>query len=116
MLYWSDDGDLMSLRYNRWKANFMEQRHEGLKIWSEPLVKLRMPTIVDLRSDPFEKAPMGSIYHSDWMAHRMFLFVPAQAIVAQWVSSFKEFPPRQKPASFSIDEVMKKLEATPSGK
>jgi arylsulfatase len=77
---------------------------------------LRVPLIFNLRADPFEKAQHESIYHADWMAHRVFLLVPAQAYVAKWISSFKEFPPRQKPASFSIDEVMKKLEEGPRGK
>jgi arylsulfatase A-like enzyme len=116
IMYWSDDGDLMALRYTRWKVIFMEQRNEGLKVWSEPFVKLRFPTLIDLRSDPFEKAPVGAIYYNDWLAHRMFAFVPAQAFVAKWISSFKDFPPRQKPASFSLDEVMKKLEEGPRGK
>jgi arylsulfatase A-like enzyme len=114
MLYWSDDGDLMALRYTRWKVIFQEQRAEGFKVWSDPFVKLRFPMLVDLRSDPFEKAPQGAINYNDWAAHRMFVLVPAQAYVAKWLSSFQEFPPRQKPASFSIDEVMKKLEAGPS--
>jgi arylsulfatase len=116
MMYWSDDGDLMALRYTRWKVIFQEQRNEGMKVWSEPFVKLRFPTLIDLRSDPFEKAPMGSIYYYDWAAHRMFALVPAQAFVAKWISSFKEFPPRQKPASFSVDEVMKKLEESSRGR
>jgi arylsulfatase len=116
MMYWSDDGDLMAMRYTRWKVNFQEQRAEGMKVWAEPFVKLRWPTVIDLRSDPFEKAPIGSIYYSDWSARRMFLLVPAQAFVAKWISSFKEFPPRQKPSSFSVDEVMKKLEAGSRGR
>jgi arylsulfatase len=116
MMYWSDDGDLMGMRYNRWKVNFLEQRAKGMNVWSEPFVRLRWPMIVDLRSDPFEKAPSDAIYYNDWAAHRMFLLVPAQAYVAKWISSFKDFPPRQKPASFSIDEVMKKLEAGSRGK
>jgi arylsulfatase len=116
MVYWSDDGDLMALRYTRWKVIFQEQRAEGFKVWSDPFVKLRFPMLIDLRSDPFEKAPQGSIYYNDWAAHRMFVLVPAQAYVAKWISSFQEFPPRQKPASFSVDEVMKKLEAGPRSK
>jgi arylsulfatase len=109
MLYWSDDGDLMALRYDKWKMHFVEQRAEGFRVWSEPQVKLRVPLIFNLRADPFEKAEHNSSYYSDWMFHRAFLLVPAQAYVARWVASFKEFPPRQKPASFSVDEVMKKL-------
>jgi arylsulfatase A-like enzyme len=110
-LYWSDDGDLMAMRYENWKAVFAEQRADGFKVWSEPLVKLRVPLLFNLRSDPFEKAQHESIYYNDWLVHRVFLLVPAQAFVARWISSFKDFPPRQKPASFSIDEVMQKLEA-----
>jgi arylsulfatase len=115
MLYWSDDGDLMALRYQQWKLSFLEQRAEGFRVWSEPQVKLRVPLIFNLRSDPFEKAQNESIYHADWMAHRVFVLVPAQEFVGKWISSFKEFPPRQKPASFSLDEVMHKLEAPPAG-
>jgi arylsulfatase len=110
MLYWSDDGDLMALRYDKWKIHFSVQRADGFKVWQEPLVSLRVPMLFNLRSDPFEKAEFESIYHEDWRVRRVFLLVPAQAYVAKWISSFKEFPPRQKPASFSIDDVMKKLE------
>jgi len=111
-LYWSDDGDLMGLRYNKWKAVFAEQRADGFRVWSEPVVKLRVSLIFNLRSDPFEKAQHESEYYRDWQVRRVFLLVPAQAYVAKWISSFKDFPPRQKPASFSVDEVMKKLENT----
>jgi len=113
-LYWSDDGDLMAFRYDKWKAVFAEQRKDGFEVWSEPLVKLRVPLLFNLRSDPFEKAQHESNYYRDWQLRRVFLLVPAQYFVAQWIQSFKDFPPRQKPASFSIDEIMRKLE-TPSG-
>jgi arylsulfatase len=111
IMYWSDDGDLMAMRYQQWKVVFLEQRAEAFTVWSEPQVKLRLPLIFNLRADPFEKAQHESIYYADWLAHRGFVLVPAQAFVGRWISSFKDFPPRQKPASFSIDEVMKKLEA-----
>ena len=111
MMYWSDDGDLMALRYEQWKMHFVEQRAEAFQVWSEPFVKLRVPLIFNLRADPFEKAQHESIYYADWLAHRAFLLVPAQVFVGKWISSFKDFPPRQKPASFSVDEVMKKLES-----
>jgi arylsulfatase len=116
MMYWSDDGDLMAMRYQNWKMHFLEQRADGFRVWSEPPVKLRVPLIFNLRSDPFEKAQHNSIYYADWQARRVFLLVPAQAYVAKWISSFKEFPPRQKPASFSVDEVMKKLEEGSRGR
>ena len=110
MLYWSDDGDLMALRYENWKAVFKEQRAESFQVWSEPMVELRVPKIFNLRSDPFERADHNAIYYNDWLIRRVFLLVPAQGFVAQWISSFKEFPPSQKPASFSIDQVMEKLD------
>ena len=113
-LYWSDDGDLMAFRYDKWKTVFSEQRAEGFEVWAEPLVKLRVPRLFNLRSDPFEKAQRESVYYSDWLVRRVFLLVPAQFFVGQWIQSFKDFPPRQKPASFSVDEVMRKLE-TPGG-
>ena len=113
-LYWSDDGDLMAFRYDKWKAVFAEQRAEGFEVWAEPIVKLRVPRLFNLRSDPFEKAQHESTYYQDWLVRRIYLLVPAQFFVGQWIQSFKDFPPRQKPASFSIDEVMKKLEK-PSG-
>jgi arylsulfatase len=115
-LYWSDDGDLMALRYDKWKMHFVEQRAEGFRVWSEPQVKLRVPLIFNLRSDPFEKAQHNSVYYADWQFRRVYLLVPAQVYVGKWISSFKEFPPRQKPASFSVDEVMKKLEAGSGGR
>jgi arylsulfatase A-like enzyme len=109
MLYWSDDGDLMALRYGNWKAVFKEQRAESFQVWSEPMVELRVPKLFNLRSDPFEKADKNSIYYNDWLVRRVFLLVPAQGFVAHWIQSFKDFPPSQKPASFSIDQVMEKL-------
>jgi len=110
MLYWSDDGDLMALRYGNWKAVFKEQRAESFQVWSEPMVNLRVPKIFNLRSDPFERADHNAIYYNDWLLRRVFLLVPAQGYVAQWIQSFKEFPPSQKPASFNLDQVMTKME------
>jgi arylsulfatase len=110
MLYWSDDGDLMALRYGNWKAVFKEQRAESFQVWSEPMVDLRVPKIFNLRSDPFERADHDAIYYNDWLLRRVFLLVPAQGFVAHWIASFKEFPPSQKPASFNLDQVMAKME------
>ena len=109
-LYWSDDGDLLALRYNPWKLVFMEQRAHGFDVWQEPFVRLRLPKLFNLCSDPFERADREGIGYPQWRIDRVFLLVPAQAYVAKWISSFKEFPPRQKPASFSIDQVMQKLQ------
>src|SRR4029450_5431748 len=83
-LYWSDDGDLMALRVNEWKIHFMVQRAHGFNVWKEPLVPLRAPDIVNLRSDPFERASEDAdMFYAKWMADLTFLLVPAQAIVGQ---------------------------------
>jgi len=107
-LYWSDDGDLMAIRVHQWKATFMEQRGVGFQVWQEPLVRLRVPKIYNLRADPFERGEDGFFY-TKWMADRVFLLVPAQLIVAEWIESFKDFPPRAKAASFSVDQVVESL-------
>jgi arylsulfatase A-like enzyme len=108
-LYWTDDGGLAALRYDQWKLVFMEQRAHGYEVWQEPLVTLRLPKLFTLRGDPFERADHEGIDYPKWRLERAFLLVPAQAFVGQWLQSFKEFPPRQKPASFSLDQVMAKL-------
>jgi len=107
--YFSDDGDLMALRYDRWKMVFAEQRAEGFDVWSNPLTVLRIPMLFDLRSDPFERANYESIYYRDWVLRRGFVLVPAQQYVAGFLQSFEEFPPSQTPASFSIDKVLKMM-------
>jgi len=109
IMYWSDDGDLLALRVGNWKAHFAEQRGEGLGIWLDPFVHLRAPRLYNLRSDPFERGD-EAIFYGKWMADRMFAFVPAQAVVAEFLKTFAEFPPRQKPASFSVDEALASAE------
>lgn len=108
--YFSDDGDLTALRYNNWKIVFAEQRAQGtLKVWSEPFVKLRVPKIFNLRMDPYERADITSNTYYDWVLNHAFILVPAQAYVAKFISTFKEFPPRQKAASFTVDQVLETL-------
>jgi arylsulfatase len=108
-LYWTDDGDLAALRYNQWKLQFLEQRAHSFDVWQEPFVRLRVPKLFTLRGDPFERADHEGIDYERWRFERIFLLVPAQSFVANWLASFKEFPPRQKPASFSLDAVMEQL-------
>ena len=105
-LYWTDDGDVAALRYDQWKICFLEQRAHGINVWQEPFVKLRLPKLFNLRSDPFERADHEAIDYGRWRAERMFAFAPAAAYVSRWLESFREFPPRQKPGSFSLDRVM----------
>ncbi len=110
IFYFSDDGDLTALRYNDWKAIFMEQKTEAtLRAWMEPFVPLRVPLIINLRRDPFERGPITSNTYYDWLIDRVFLLVPAQDYVGQFLATFKEYPPRQKAASFSLEKVMETL-------
>jgi arylsulfatase A-like enzyme len=111
IIYFSDDGDLVGLRYDNWKFVFAEQRVQGtVMIWAEPFVFLRVPKIFNLRTDPFERADITSNTYWDWMIDRVYLTYAAQFIVREFLETFLEFPPRMKPASFSIDEVLKKME------
>ncbi|MCF7983781.1 MAG: arylsulfatase [Thiohalocapsa sp.] len=115
IFYFSDDGDLTALRYGDWKLIFLEQKATGtLRVWMEPFVELRVPLMENLRRDPYERAEITSNTYYDWVIDRAFLMVPAQAYVAQFLETFQEFPPRQKAASFSLDQVMEKL-APPGG-
>jgi arylsulfatase len=110
IFYFSDDGDLTALRYMDWKLIFMEQRAEAtFQAWMEPFVPLRVPLIFNLRRDPYERAQITSNTYFDWLLDRAYLLVPAQAYVGQFLETFKEYPPRQKAASFSLDQVMEKL-------
>jgi arylsulfatase A-like enzyme len=110
IFYFSDDGDLTALRYNDWKILFMEQQTAGtLRVWMDPFVPLRVPLIFNLRRDPYERATITSNTYHDWQIDRAFMLVPAQAYVGEFMKTFKEFPPRQKAASFSLDQVMEKL-------
>jgi arylsulfatase len=110
IFYFTDDGDLSALRYEDWKLIFLEQRVEAtLQAWAEPFVPLRIPLIFHLRRDPYERAQITSNTYYDWLLDRAFLLVPAQTYVGKFLATFKEFPPRQKAASFSLDQVMEKL-------
>ncbi len=108
--YFSDDGDLTGLRYDNWKVVFAQQRSPGtLAIWGEPFVKTRIPWLYNLRMDPYEKASVTSNTYWDWYLNHVYLLLPAQQYVGQFLSTFKDFPPRQKAASFTIDQVMEQL-------
>jgi arylsulfatase A-like enzyme len=110
-LYFNDDAQLVALRYDNWKIVFMEQRVKGtMQIWAEPFVTLRVPKIFNLRTDPYEMADVTSNTYYDWILEHVFLLVPAQAFVGNFLTTFKDFPPRQKAASFNLDEVLKKMQ------
>ena len=114
VFYFSDDGDLTALRYGDWKLIFMEQRVEATsEAWANPFTPLRVPLLFNLRRDPYERAQVTSNTYFDWVIDRFFMMVPAQAYVGNFLATFKEFPPRQKAASFSLDKVLEEL-ATPT--
>ena len=92
----------------------MEQQAHGLEVWTQPLVQLRLPKLFNLRSDPFERAQHEAGDYVRWFVEHAFVLVPAQAIVAQHLASFQQFPPRQKPGSFSVEQAMEKLRNPPS--
>jgi arylsulfatase A-like enzyme len=115
-IYFDDDGNLVALRVGNWKTVFLEQRCEGtLRIWAEPFTVLRVPKLYNLRTDPYERADTTSNTYWDWYVSKGYMIMAAQAIVSQFLETFKEFPPRQKAASFTIDQAMEKMEASFSG-
>ena len=110
-IYFNDDGDLVALRYANWKVVFEEQRAPGtLLVWAEPFTKLRVAKFFDLHADPYERADITSNTYLDWMLDRAYIMYGAQAYVAKFLETFKEFPPSQRAASFTVDQVMEKLQ------
>jgi hypothetical protein len=101
----------LALRFDNWKVVFMEQRVQGtLQIWAEPFVTLRVPMLYNLRTDPYERADITSNTYYQWLMENDYLILAATTIVAQFLQTFAEFPPRQKAASFTIDQVVAKME------
>jgi arylsulfatase A-like enzyme len=110
-LYCNDDQQVVALRYDNWKIVFEEQRAPGgLQIWAEPFVNLRVPKMFNLRTDPFERADITSITYYDWLLDHVYLLVPAQAFVGEFLQTFREYPQRQKAASFNLDDVLRKMQ------
>lgn len=115
-IYWTDDGDVAALRYDDWKVTFMQQNAEGLDVWLKPFEVQRAPILTNLRMDPFERArDEHAMGYQRWYLEHMFAIAPASAYVAAWLQSFQEFPPRQKPGSFSLSNVMDELTAGSPG-
>ena len=117
IFYFSDDGDLTALRWNDWKLIFLEQKaYTTLRAWIEPWTELRIPLIFNLRRDPYERSYRTSNTYYDWLLDRAYFLVPAQAYVGEFLSTFQAFPPRQKAASFSLEQVMEKLQTGGAGR
>jgi arylsulfatase len=116
LIYFDDDGNLVALRYKNWKTVFMEQRRQGtLEIWMEPFTVLRCPKLFNLRTDPFERADITSNTYYDWYLSKAYMIMAAQAVVQPFLETFKEFPPRQKAASFTLDAALEKMAAASGG-
>jgi arylsulfatase A-like enzyme len=112
LVYFSDDGDVLALRFDNWKVVFMEQRAQGtLRLWAEPFVALRVPKLYNLRTDPFERADVTSNTYYDWVVDNVYIILAATALIQQFLATFEEFPPRQKAATFTIDQAVERLEA-----
>jgi arylsulfatase len=110
--YFNDDGMLVAMRFGNWKAVFCEQREPGgFKVWSEPFVCLRIPKILNLRMDPYERADVVSDQYYDWAAQNIYLTVMATMKAAKFLQTFVAYPPSQKPASFSIDQIRAAVDA-----
>ncbi len=106
-IYWTDDARVAALRYDNWKVTFLKQEAEGLRVWQQPLTELRAPTITNLGMDPFERAEHeNAMGFQRWYLERMFMIAPAGGYIGNWLQSFRDYPPRQKPGSFNLDRVM----------
>jgi len=115
-IYFDDDGDLVGLRFDNWKVVFMEQRTPGtMRVWADPFVPLRVPKLFNLRTDPFERADITSNTYYDWFLYHDYIVLAAQAIVTPFLATFKDFPPRQKAASFTIDQALEKMASVAAG-
>jgi arylsulfatase A-like enzyme len=111
-IYFNDDGDLVAARIENWKIVFEEQREKGtMQIWAEPFTKLRIPKFFDLRSDPYERADITSNTYWDWVVSEAAgVIIAGPAVVGQFLATFKDYPPSQRPSSFSIDQIVEKMQ------
>jgi len=114
-IYWTDDGSVAALRYNNWKMTFLRQNAVGIRVWEQPFEQLRWPMLANLRMDPFERAFDETVEGPMWAAKHMFFLAPAASYVGEWLQSFRDFPPRMKPGSFSLDRVMEAATAAGRG-
>lgn len=106
-VYWNDDGQLCGIRLKDIKLNFLQQLHKGMDVWTREFTNYRIPRAYNVRSDPFERADESGMQFET--SNQLYFIVPAQAVVAKWLETFKEFPPRQKPSSFNVDAVVERI-------
>jgi arylsulfatase len=110
--YFDDDGNLNAFRYGKWKLHFRIQENHGFEVWQKGYTDLRFPLLMDLRADPYERASHDSEDYSRWMAERMFAMVPAQAMIQEFLMTFKDYPQRQPVGSFTLDQVLEQIESS----
>ncbi|HUO87727.1 MAG TPA: arylsulfatase [Rhizomicrobium sp.] len=114
-VYISDDCDILALRYDNWKAVFMEQRCKGtLQVWAEPFTRLRVPKLFNLRTDPYEFADTTSNTYYDWFIRRDYIVFGINMVATKFAETFREFPPIQHPNSFTIDDAIGKMQSAMS--
>jgi arylsulfatase len=109
-IYVNDAGEIAALRYQDWKAMFMENRAKQLQIWLEPFVELRAPYLINLRRDPFEKAIYGSNTYYDWYIDRAYILMAMQGYAFNFLSTFKDYPPSQTAGDWSLSKTQKQIE------
>jgi arylsulfatase len=114
-IYVNDDGQIVALRYNAWKAVFLENRGVAFGVWREPFTELRVPLLFNLRRDPFEKAQHNSNTYNDWFLDRPFVVVPLQKLAGDFLMTMKEYPPSQTPGSFNLEKIKKMIESSAGG-
>jgi arylsulfatase len=115
-IYVNDDGQIVAMRYDAWKAVFLENRGKAFEVWREPFTELRVPLLFNLRRDPFEKAQHNSNTYNDWFLERVYVLAPMQRVAGEFLMTMKEYPPSQKPGSFNLEGIQKKIEATLGGR
>lgn len=118
--YFNDDGELVAYRYDNWKVVFCEQRKPGgFEVWANPFTCLRAPKVFNLRMDPYERADVVSDQYYDWLAKNAYLIQYGVWRVAPFLQTFREYPPSQRSASFSVDQMiaalMRSLDQSPGG-
>ncbi|MDX1383445.1 MAG: arylsulfatase, partial [Thermoanaerobaculia bacterium] len=114
-IYVNDDGQVVAMRYDAWKAVFLENRGQAFGVWREPFVELRVPVLFNLRRDPFERAQHNANVYDDWFLERAFVLVPLQQLAGRFLKSMVDYPPSQTPGSFNLDKIQKQIEAAVGG-
>jgi arylsulfatase len=115
-MYVNDDGQIVAMRYNAWKAVFLENRGRAFEVWREPFTELRVPLLFNLRRDPYEKAQHNSNTYNDWFLDRVYVLGPMQKVAGQFLMTMQEYPPSQAPGSFNLEGIQKKIEASMGGR